>query len=871
MTLAGRGAMVNSMLLEREAELGILAELIANLDSTGGKFVLIRGEAGIGKSALVQRFVDSHEAEAHIHYGTCDDLFIPQPLGPFWDMARGEPSLRGPLEDGDRPRLLDVMMRLLSRPEHPNIIIVEDTHWADEATLDAVRYLGRRVARTNGVLVLTYRDGEVDFDHPLRGVIGDIPVGSVVRIQLAGLSLASVSSIVARSELDPAEVLSATGGNPLLVTEMSAAEDETIPSSLQESLMARMQKLSSGSQEMLKTLAVIPEPIPIPDASCLAGVEAPRLDECERRGLLDLRFGLVAFRHDLIRRAVESALTQSERVARNRAVLEGLPEETDPSLLVHCASEADDVDRLLDLAPRSARYAALAGSHSQAVEDFRELGPYLDRIAEQDLGPLLDEWAQEEYVVDNVAEAIRVGKLARDHHRRTGDRSAESRVLAELAQYHENAGRRDQAEQLASEAIEVLGEDPAASDLANALDVNAYLQMMSGNSTGVLELVGRTLKAGGPDIDERILVRSLNHKGVMLNVADYPRGLASVDEARARAEATEQRQEECRALTNNAWACAEWRDIQPALDYAKQAIASAERHDLRTVEVYAKALLARILELNGEWSEATDLAHGVLDAAVTTQMVALPVLGAIEARRGRASAREALVRAWEMASAADEFQRLAPAAIACAEYGWISGNQIITVADLERVMAAGLDLGFRWSTGRIACWLWELGALSEAPAGIAEPYQAIIEGDAGAASKVFESRGIPYERALALMHGSRADQLEAVELLEALGARAVAAKFRKELRGRGVSVPRGRGNATRRSAAGLTARQAEVLQLLAEGLSNVEIADRLFVSPRTIENHVSAVLDKLDVSTREEAVSRAHADGLLGASSSPRI
>jgi len=860
---AGRGAMVNGMLLEREAELGILGGLIASLDSTGGKIVLIRGEAGIGKSALVERFVDSNEAEAYVHYGSCDDLFIPQPLAPFWDMARTDPSLRGPLEDGDRRRLLDVVMGFLSRPERPTIMVVEDTHWADEATLDAIRYLGRRVARTNAVLVLTYRDGEVDYEHPLRGVIGDIPVGSVVRIQLAGLSLTSVSSIVARSGLDPADVLSATGGNPLLVTEMSTADDETIPSSLQDSLMARVQKLSIGSQEMLKTLAVIPEPIPITDASGLAGVEAPRLDECEQRGLLDLGSSLVAFRHDLIRRAVESAMTQSERVARNRAVLDGLPEETNPSLLVHCAVEANDIERLLDLAPRSARYAVIAGSHRQAVEDFRELGPYLERIAKWDLGPLLDEWAQQEFMIDNGSEAMRVGELARDHHRKTGDMSAESHALATLAQYYENAGRHDQAVQLASEAIEVLGEHPAASDLANALDVNAYLQMMSGNATRVLELVDRTLQVGGPDIDERILVRSLNHKGVMLNVAEYPSGLASVDEARVRAESSEQWYEECRALINNAWACAEWRDIQPALDYAKQAIALAERHELRTAEVYAKALLSRILELSGDWSEAMDLAHGLLDAGVTSQMVALPVLGAIETRRGRASAREVSERAWDLASAADEFQRLAPAAITCAEYAWISGNLIITVADLERVMAAGLDLGFRWSTGRIACWLWELGELSGVPAGIAEPYQALIEGDAVAASKVFESRGIPYERALALMHGSQADQLEALELLEALGARAVAVKFRKELRGRGVSVPRGRGHATRRNAAGLTARQAEVLQLLAEDLSNIEIADRLFVSPRTVEHHVSAVLDKLDVSTREEAVSSARAGGLL--------
>jgi len=142
-----------------------------------------------------------------------------------------------------------------------------------------------------------------------------------------------------------------------------------------------------------------------------------------------------------------------------------------------------------------------------------------------------------------------------------------------------------------------------------------------------------------------------------------------------------------------------------------------------------------------------------------------------------------------------------------------------------------------------------------------------MEGHPTEAAAIWETRGVPYERALALMHGSQADQLEALEVFETLGATAVAAKMRKTLRDEGKSVPRGRGRETRRHAAGLTARQAEVLQLLDEDLSNTDIADRLFVSPRTVEKHVSAVLDKLDVSTREEAVSRARAGGLLGASS----
>lgn len=860
-----RVGIISPVLLERDGELRALGELVDRLASTGGKVVLIRGEAGIGKSALVNEFADSRTEELHVYHGACDDLFIPQPLGPFWDISRVEPSLRGPLDDGDRPRLLEAVLDLLSRPLRPSIIVIEDTHWADEATLDAIKYIGRRIARTNGVLVLTYRDGEVDHDHPLRGVIGDIPAQNVARIQLGGLSLAAVSLIVGDSSLDPADVLAATRGNPFLVTEMASAADGEVPSSLYDSVMARVRKLTIGSQEMLKTLAVIPEPIPRPDALRLAGADERRLDECEQRGLLERGTETVAFRHDLIRRTIESALSAGERLARNRAVLEGLPEETHTCLLIHCAIEADDIDRLLDLAPRSARYASATGSHLQSVKDFRTLGPHLDRVSPEALGPLLDEWAHEEFLVDDASEAIRLNELARDHYQQAGDPSAASHALARAAYYHENDGQRDRAEELAREAIEVLGTDPAGADLARALEVSAYLQMMAGNVTAVPGLVDRTLQAGGPDIDERILIRSLNHRGIVANIVNYPGGRVSLDEARKRAEAAGQWYEECRALVNHAWAAAESQDLPIASDYAQRAIASAMRHELPTLEGYAKAMYARVLELRGEWNEATDLARELLDAAAITQMVALPIVGVVEARMGRTSARTLLAQAWAMASATDEVQRLAPVAIAIAEYAWISGDAgVAGITELRSVMAAGLDLGFQWSSGKIALWLWKLGELSEPPEGIAEPYRLLIEGDSTGASAIWESRGVPYERALACMHGDQADQLEALEALETLGATAVAARFRKTLRDRGVHVPRGRGRETRRHVAGMTARQAEVLALLDKDLSNTEIADRLFISPRTVENHVSALLDKLDVSTREDAVSRARTDGLLG-------
>jgi len=851
------------MLLDRDRELDSMGNLLAEVGSSGGKVVLVRGEAGIGKSSLVRGFVERHADEARIHIGFCDDLLIPQPLGPFWDIARSESTLSEPLANGDRPGVLGVVMDLLSRSLRPTVVVIEDSQWADEATLDAIKFLGRRIAGTNGLLLLTYRDGAVDHDHPLRGVIGDLPPHSVVRMRLAGLSLSAVASIIGDSDLDAEEVVAVTDGNPFLVGEMASSGGGVVSASVQDSVAARVRRLAPGAQVMLKTLSVVPERISSSEFLQLTGGDESQLFECEQRGLLTVEGDTIAFRHELIRRAVGASLTRGERVANNRKVLEALPPDTDPARLVHHAREANDVDRLIELAPRAARAAAAVGSHREAVGHFRLLAPYLGRLASESKGRLLEAWAHEEGLLDNISEALELNELALVHYRQMADRSAESRVLADAAGLYEWAGQRSRAEQSARQAVDVLGDDPDGADLARALEVNAYLQQMSADVAATSELVDRTLKAAGPDVDEWIVIRSLNHRGTVANIPHYPNGQASLDEARDRAEATGLWYEVSRALINHAWAAAEFRDLPIALDYAQRAIASAVEHEQVAAESYATAILSRILDLKGHWSDAEDLARDQLDRAAITQMVALPIVGIIEARTGRDSARATLKRAWEMSGVTGEFQRLAPTAIAVAEHGWISNSPDVPLADITRMMETGSNKGFAYSLGSLAVWLWKLGVLSKAPEGVAEPYRLLIDGEPMAAADMWSTIGCPYDRAIALAHGDPAAQLEALEIFDRLGATAVAAKLRKALRIEGVSVPRGKGQKTRDHAAGLTAKQAEVLELLDEGLANTEIADRLFVSPRTVEHHVSAILAKLDSSNRAEAVEAAARLGLL--------
>jgi ATP/maltotriose-dependent transcriptional regulator MalT len=848
------------MLLERDRELDLLGGVLTAIGSTGGMVVLLRGEAGIGKTALVQEFLRRHSDTAHILTGTCDDLLTPQPLAPFWDMAREETSLAHLLENGDRPGLLRATLDMLSRSLRPTILVIEDTQWADEATLDAIKYLGRRVPRTQGLLLLTYRDTDVDYDHPLRGVIGDLPPPSVTRVRLGGLSSGAVASLIAESGLDPKEVFEATGGNPLFVTQLMVTAGDGVPASVQDSVMTRVRRVSSESRQALRALSVLPEPIERSNVPSFAEDEA--LAELEQVGLLDVGIEFVAFHHELIRQAVEASLTESERTSFNRRALESLLSVADPARLVHHAREAGDVDKLLDLAPRAAEAAAAVGSHREAVDHFRQLTPHLDRVDSSAKGRILDAWAGEEFLIGNMDQAIALNLEAAAHHREAGDRRAESTALCRAAHAFETAGQRSQAEEFGRRALQVLGPESRGAELARVLELNAFLAAMAGNDDAV-KLSQQALAAAGPEPDDLAVVRFLSYKALFADSSEE--GQALLNEVAQRAAAAGLWYEQCRALINCAWDSFQNLDLDTAADYLRTATASAAEHEVPGLESYANSLRARILEMKGDWIQAEDLARDLLNTIAVSEMTVLPIIGVLEARTGRAAADTTLSRAWDMARAAGESQRLAPVAAAIAEVAWFTGRQAVPTSELRDVMEAAAQEEFLdIDAGSIALWLWSRGEIPHGPAaGIAEPYRLIIAGEVSAAAEMWSTIGCPYQRAIALAHGDEAAQLEALDAFQTFGATAVAASFRKRLRDRGVSVPRGKGRSTREHAAGLTARQAEVLALLGEGLSNLEVADHLFLSPRTVEHHVSAILGKLDCSTRNEAVAAATARGLL--------
>ena len=845
------------MLLEREKELDLLNGLFDELPTSGGKIVLIRGEAGIGKTSLVNSFIDGVRDIATIRVGFCDDLETPRPLGPLWDIALDESYLLEALRDSDRRRVMQETLEILSRTLRPNIVVIEDTHWSDGATLDTIKFVGRRIARTNGLLVLTYRNEEVDLENPLRAVLGALPADDVSRLDLGALTREGVAQIVTGSGWDADVVFEATHGNPFLATEMALTSENLVPASVRDSVMARVGRLSILAREMLFHLSVIPERTTISEVARLMGGAGSQLAECERMGLLDIDGDSVTFRHELIRRAVESSLATTEKTEIHEALLANLPDTTDPARLVYHANGAGDVERLLEVVPHAAAAAAEVGGHREAAAHYRALDPHLARLPVGSRAQLLFDWARIEYY---MAEVVSVDLIDRaiELYREMESPELLARALTFAISVKESHARIGEAEEHALEAIEILDAEKATVDLALALSRHADLLIHQGQGIRADEVSDRAIAIGQEVGDNESQIRALTVKGMLAHVRGQPGGLQMIEQARKRAAEDGYRFEEVMALRGAAYTAQEINELDIQSDFAQRARDTAIRYEFPLLEAEANAVVADALMRSGKWREADDLASENLGSHVNADVHFTRILGLLRTRAGRSGAEPYLHESWALAEASTEIDYLLHAAVGLVEEMWLTG-QLDTklLSDFDELVIRGIKYEFPWLAGWLAFWLWKVGELTNAPAGTPDPHRMAMEGSIGAAAEFWESRNMPYEKAITLHSGNTEQRLIALEIVEDLGADAVAAKLRQELRTAGVNVPRGKGKATRGHAVGLTARQAEVLALLFDGLSNSDIADRLFLSPRTVENHVSAVLAKLESTTREEAVARA--------------
>jgi DNA-binding CsgD family transcriptional regulator len=274
------------------------------------------------------------------------------------------------------------------------------------------------------------------------------------------------------------------------------------------------------------------------------------------------------------------------------------------------------------------------------------------------------------------------------------------------------------------------------------------------------------------------------------------------------------------------------------------------------------AWLAHCRFFLGDWSQAQVLARSVLDSrnlAPVTRFVAILVEGLIQVRRGQFGAEALLDEALSLATTSASLYRLGPIYAARAEAAWLAGNPAGAAAEARFAYDLAANHRQRWYAGELAYWRWKGGEISEPPSNIAEPFAWQIAGDWERAAATWDDLGCLYEAARARSEGSdKTALLAALAVFRELGARPAEALVRRRLRAIGVrGIPRGPRPTTRANVVGLTRREVDVVALLARNYTTQEIADRLFIAPRTVESHIAAILSKFGVSTRADAAARA--------------
>ena len=950
-------------LVGRTEELSALGEALAAAQRGEGKVVLLGGEAGVGKTRLLEACLESTGLGAL--RGPANESATP-PFGPIAGALRAYLRTRsGVLEEWGRlAPYLALLLPELGPPPHavdppvlreavcqafadiarqvPTALVLEDLQWADNATLELLPVLANALAHERLVIVGIYRSDEVGRGHPLRRLRNELRRARLLREFVVNPLDPAQTTALATHILGqpPSPTLASllyerTEGVPLFVKELAGAlalqnrlrpgpaglelasgADLPIPDTLRDAVLLRLDRLSNPALQLLHLAAVAGRAFDVALVVDLAG-SADGLDALLDGGLLvEVEPGRAAFRHPLIRDAIYSDIAWVRRRALHRQMAERLQADDAAPLAVAqhwLAAQEPDHARMAYLA---------AGEHACTIHAYRDAAEAGRQAL--DLWPMgvdeayrldvLDQFGQCAELGGMLSEAARAWREVAESRWQSGDAQAcalAERKLANVAELQGHWGAALAAHEMAARSFAAC--DLPAESAAERLSVAAHLRS-AGRYRAALEVLSaageEALQAGRPDLQARIMGLAGNVRARMGQAAE---GLALVQQALAL------------ALENNlANAAAEiYQRLADSLEHAGDYSGARETYligfdfcQANGVPASAQlcvACLTVVLRHTGEWERAMTLSREVLasdDSTTQARAVASGMLGSLYALRGQARlarplllesaalARQVelaameLLAAWGMAMVDElngaydraaerarfvlsRWQQVEDIHYAVPALRWVVTFFAMTGADVDARACAKALAQITSATGQAEA----LSALAHALGEIAlldgDPAQAVAQFTQ--ALDLLTDLPVPYcEAGTSFRAGiacAAAGQREAsvrylanaYRAARQLGARPLATRIAHALESLGEPIVErlGSGAEGRFRSGDLTRRQREILQLVAQGQTNAEIARSLMLSPRTVEMHVGNILATLDSRSRAEAVRRAAELGLL--------
>jgi DNA-binding CsgD family transcriptional regulator/tetratricopeptide (TPR) repeat protein len=878
-------------LVERDHQLHTLASYLDEAATGHGRLVYVAGEAGIGKSALVSSFTSSMAERARVSVAYCDGSLTPSPLAPLRELLPTLPPGLWP-EDATRQEIFAALLGSLREPPDsvPHLIVVEDAHWADQATLDLLLHLARRIHTCRALVIVTYRREDVDVTYGLRQLLGDsASAAGTRRLDVPPLSRDAVATLVARNArthpvsggVDVTRLHEITHGNAFYVTEVLSSGLDSVPEQCRDVILARVGNLSVATQQAIEVVALAGARAEIDLLEGLLRDGLAALDEALARGLLVEADGAITFRHELARLVVAEKVPMGRRMHQHRRLLAALEARgADPARLAHHADAAGLSQSAVEHATEAGRRASELGAHREAVRQFERALAHAARLPgnglpDDQMADLHWSLGYELYITGRIGEAsVAVGN-ARDIWERLGATTRVGdawRCQSRLLWFE---GRNADAEAAAERALDVLDVPggPPTPELAYAYSNMTQLRMLTSDSAATRTWGARTLSLLNSLAEGRtrteLRAHALNNLGTIEVIAgDRAAGIAMLEESLDLSRGSELHEHAARAYVNLASSAIAQHRHDDARRHLAEGIEYCTERDLDSWTNYLLACDSELQVNQGDLAAAERRAETVLahpSLASSAALLPLVSLAHVRGRRGEGGFEDLVARATALADGIGEVQAVAPVAALRCELSWLARRD----DEVGEIASAVMDLVERadcpWNRGAVLRWLPQDAGVAHGE--VAAPYAAELAGEWLEAAALWEALGCPFDEALALARSGDADALSrAASIFDRIKAHAGAARCRADLRAQGRTSPRAPGRATRDHPQGLTRRESEVAELLAQGLSDSAIAEHLVISRRTAEHHVSSILAKVGVGSRRDLVNWFRSGEVTGSS-----